>query len=134
MSDETLLLRRGALKQCPRCGAGGTFSSWTKMNETCGQCGLRFEREEGYWVGAMTVNVMVALVFWIVTIAIAIAITWPDVPYLPLIAITVVLQGLLPILFMPFSRTLWLATDMAFFNKVKPLRDGASAPPPEYLR
>jgi uncharacterized protein (DUF983 family) len=44
----------GILRQrCPRCRQGRIFRGWTTMNEDCPQCGLHFEREQGYFMGAM---------------------------------------------------------------------------------
>jgi uncharacterized protein (DUF983 family) len=42
------------LKQrCPRCLQGQVFAGLFRMNELCPTCGLRFEREPGYFTGAM---------------------------------------------------------------------------------
>jgi uncharacterized protein (DUF983 family) len=55
--------RNGALRSiarqvCPRCREGAIFrkSLWRgylSMNETCPVCGLKYEREPGYFLGAM---------------------------------------------------------------------------------
>ena len=43
-----------ALRQlCPRCREGSIFSHWLRMHPRCPRCGLRFEREPGYFLGAM---------------------------------------------------------------------------------
>src|SRR5205085_4255759 len=43
-----------ALRQrCPHCRTGRIFSGWLQMNALCPVCGLRFEREPGYFLGAM---------------------------------------------------------------------------------
>jgi transposase-like protein len=47
------LLWRGACLRCPRCGARSLFRTWFAMHERCTVCGLRFEREQGYFLGAM---------------------------------------------------------------------------------
>jgi len=39
-------------QRCPRCFTGKVFRRLLDMNETCPVCGLRFEREEGYFTGA----------------------------------------------------------------------------------
>jgi uncharacterized protein (DUF983 family) len=45
---------------CPRCRAGGIFrrSVWLfpGMHERCPECGLKFEREQGYFLGAMYIG------------------------------------------------------------------------------
>jgi uncharacterized protein (DUF983 family) len=40
-------------QRCPRCRSGAVFGGLVSMNETCPGCGLRFEREAGYFLGAM---------------------------------------------------------------------------------
>jgi uncharacterized protein (DUF983 family) len=52
---------------CPRCRRGpifrrSIFRGFPKMHELCPTCGLKFEREEGYFLGAMYVSYGVALV------------------------------------------------------------------------
>ncbi len=48
--------------KCPRCRVGKVFSGATyglktqKMNEFCDHCGLKFEREPGYFYVAMFVS------------------------------------------------------------------------------
>ena len=45
------LLIRGLFVRCPACGAGRTHKSWTKMNQRCHRCSLRFERIIGHDFG-----------------------------------------------------------------------------------
>lgn len=43
-----------ALRQrCPKCRQGPIFYGWINMNDCCPRCGIRFEREAGYFLGAM---------------------------------------------------------------------------------
>ena len=39
--------------RCPRCHSGKMFRGRFAMNDPCPQCGLIFQREEGYFLGAM---------------------------------------------------------------------------------
>jgi uncharacterized protein (DUF983 family) len=111
------LLVRGAGKRCPRCGQGKLFRRWTDMRDDCPRCGLVFEQEEGYWVGALTINTVVTLALFGVTMLIAVYLTWPDTPTLPLTLIGIAAALVFPIFFYPFSKTLWVAADLAFFNR-----------------
>src|SRR5262249_6149709 len=38
---------------CPRCIEGRMFRGMFAMNDPCPKCGLLFQREEGYFLGAM---------------------------------------------------------------------------------
>ena len=47
--------------RCPRCTTGPIFASLFRMNRQCPVCGLEFEREQGYFVGAMYFSYALAL-------------------------------------------------------------------------
>jgi uncharacterized protein (DUF983 family) len=42
-------------QKCPVCFEGTVFSSRIAMNESCPVCETHFEREQGYWMGALYV-------------------------------------------------------------------------------
>jgi uncharacterized protein (DUF983 family) len=48
-------------QQCPSCFSGRVFRRWLAMNEVCPLCGVRFEREPGYFLGAMYISYMLAI-------------------------------------------------------------------------
>jgi uncharacterized protein (DUF983 family) len=51
----------GALRlRCPRCLRGQVFRGLFAMNDPCPECGLIFQREEGYFLGAMYVSYVLA--------------------------------------------------------------------------
>jgi uncharacterized protein (DUF983 family) len=85
------------------------FRGFPKMHECCPACGLKFEREEGYFLGAMYISyglalvtiVGLALLLWIVTKWSLQKVTvWAILLFLPL-APTLTL----------FSRVLWIYLD-----------------------
>jgi uncharacterized protein (DUF983 family) len=81
------------------------------MNEVCAACGLRFERAQGYWVGAIYVNyaVTVALVMggYLLLWAFAGLSTGRQLAlWLPVVV-------LFPLWFFRYSRGLWLAVEWA---------------------
>lgn len=43
-------------QRCPRCFRGAIFARWMQMNDPCPVCGQLFQREEGYFLGAMYVS------------------------------------------------------------------------------
>ena len=111
------IMLRGIRKRCPRCGGGHLFESWTEMVETCPRCGLVFEQEEGYWVGALVYNMAITMLVFGIYIAAGTISTWPDSPVLPLVGIGIVIAIAFPIFFYPYSKTIWVATDLTFFNR-----------------
>jgi uncharacterized protein (DUF983 family) len=102
---------RGLRKRCPRCGERRVWVSWFQSKSRCPTCDLRFEQEEGGWLGAMTINFAVACVFWMVAMAIAMALTVPFIPVAPVLAMSVGILGGLPVWFYPRSKMLWAAVE-----------------------
>lgn len=83
------------------------------MNETCPGCNLAFDRGDGYWLGSMTINMGVAMGMVVVVFALTLLLTSPD-PNWDLAIVLVVTAALVtPLVFFPFSRTLWIAAERA---------------------
>jgi uncharacterized protein (DUF983 family) len=103
------IARRALALRCPRCGGTALFSGWFTMQSACALCGLRFERAQGYWVGAIYIN-------YAVTVTIAIAgyfVLWTrfGLPTSVQFAIWIPFLLLFPLWFFRFSRSLWLALE-----------------------
>jgi uncharacterized protein (DUF983 family) len=105
----TLLIRALALR-CPICGEGKLFRRPFQMHEYCPCCHYKFEREEGYFSGAMALAIIISE-FLITAIALPLAFT-PSIPIVPSLLIGAPLVFLLPILFFHHSRSMWLALDL----------------------
>lgn len=73
-----------------------------------------FEREPGYWVGAVIVNTLVIFATFIVVFAGLTAATWPDVPWSWVLAVTLVANVVVPVVFYPQSKTVWLALELSW--------------------
>ncbi|HSJ33718.1 MAG TPA: DUF983 domain-containing protein [Acidimicrobiia bacterium] len=108
------MIGRGLRRRCPRCGASDVFRSFFELRERCPSCGLRFEREAGYWVGAMIIITTVTFGLFILLLVGGILITWPDVPWNWLLAVTIGANLLVPILFYPRAKTLWAALELSW--------------------
>ena len=48
-------------QRCPRCLKGKVFAGLVRMNENCPECGYHFEREQGYFLGAMYASYFLAV-------------------------------------------------------------------------
>ena len=56
--------------RCPRCLTGSIWQGLLTMNRSCPACGLVFEREPGYFTGAMVVSYAIAVpTFGLIVIA-----------------------------------------------------------------
>ena len=112
------MLRRGFTRRCARCGSGKLFRHWFHMVEDCPRCGLHFEREQGYFAGALAINlILVGGVFAVVFITI-LALTIPDLPIAFTLAVCIPIVAIGPIIAYPFSKTIWVAVDRAFLQQL----------------
>jgi uncharacterized protein (DUF983 family) len=109
------MLGRGLSKRCPACGTGGLYEGWFRMRERCPRCLYRFEREEGFFLGAYVVNLAITegllLVLGIIPLIVVLAAN-PDASLVPMVAIGLGAAVIGPILFYPFSRTIWVAIEL----------------------
>lgn len=83
------------------------FTGWFRMVDVCDLCGLRYERAQGYWVGAIYVN-------YAATTTIAVLgffLTYPAVPMRTQLAVWGLFVVLFPLWFFRYSRSLWLAVE-----------------------
>ena len=88
------------------------------MNSHCPRCGLKFEREQGYFVGAIYIN-------YAATVAIAIPgffllDAFTSLTVHQQLVLWIPFAVLFPLLFFHHSRSLWLALDH-LFNPAKSL-------------
>lgn len=107
---------RAVRRRCPVCGAKPIFSGWFTIRNRCPQCNFSFEREEGYWVGAMIANIAMAEALFGLLFIGGVVVTYPDVPWTTLTIAGAIVMVVLPIVFYPLSKTLWLWVDLAFIH------------------
>ena len=58
------LFGRAMLLRCPRCGGRGVVHPWARVTDVCPTCDYWFEREEGYWLGAVLLNTSAAVILF----------------------------------------------------------------------
>jgi Protein of unknown function (DUF983) len=90
------------------------------MKPECPHCGLHFEREQGYWTGALAINMIATGGLFALVFVTLLVLTIPDVPVLPLLLVLVPEAILGPIVYYPFSKTVWVAIDRAFLQRLDP--------------
>jgi uncharacterized protein (DUF983 family) len=104
-------LFRGFRKRCPRCGERDSFVSWFQPKRTCPHCELRFAKEEGGFLGAMTLNYLVAIGLWLVVLIVGVVVTVPDVSVVPLMFLSAAILIGVPLWFYPRSKMIWAAVE-----------------------
>jgi uncharacterized protein (DUF983 family) len=118
--------RRALRLRCPRCGGGPLFprGAWFTMARQCAVCGLRFERAQGYFVGAIYINYAVTVLIVMTGYLLLWKYTALTIANQLLIWIPVVVA--FPIWFFRLSRSLWLALEYG----VNPDPDSSWLDPP----
>lgn len=84
------------------------------MREHCAECGLRFERESGYWVGAVIINTTVIFATFLIVFGGMVLVTFPDVPWGLVLGVTIIANIVIPIVFYPISKSLWLGLELSW--------------------
>lgn len=105
---------RGLTGRCARCGGRDVGTGFLTLREACGDCGWTFEREEGYWLGAMVVLFAAVEGLYLAFLAIGILAWWPDVRWNVLLWAGLALNGTVPFLLYRWSKTTWLGLHTAF--------------------
>ena len=84
------------------------------MITRCPRCGYLFDREEGFFLGAFVINFIVTEALLGVVLGVLIVMEASGgAPLDLIIAAAVAVTILVPLLFYPFSKTVWTAIDMA---------------------
>ena len=82
------------------------------MYERCPVCGWRYEREEGYWTGAIAINLVATeLLIALVAVPLAIYLAMAQQPITLLIVVGLPLPFILPFIFFRHAKSLWMGVD-----------------------
>jgi uncharacterized protein (DUF983 family) len=79
------------------------------MDDPCPACGLRYEREQGYFVGAIYVNYALTTVVTLGSVLGLDALVGLTLP--AQLCLGIGLGALVPLVFFRYARSLWLAID-----------------------
>ena len=109
------IVQRGFLNRCPNCGGKTLFleGSLFDLNKECPQCGLKIERDEGFFLGSMSLNYGVTIVVFLLPVMLLAY--WGRIGT----TLAIVLAGIgsigFPALFYRASRSWWLMQYYLFF-------------------
>lgn len=95
--------------KCPACGICPLFKSFFGTHERCQCCGLIFLREQGYFIGAIYVNIM--LTEGLIAIAFLICLLVLSASDSAVYVVLFTLAATLPVLFNRHARSIWLSFD-----------------------
>jgi uncharacterized protein (DUF983 family) len=95
--------------KCPVCREGVVFRGPYSMNETCPKCSIRFERENGYFMGAMWIAYALGVFSIIPTVIVLVQYYEAEMPVV--IGIPILQLILLQPFIYVYSRMIWLYID-----------------------
>ena len=102
-------LQRAVALRCPRCGRDALYERPFHMRAACRSCGLTYEAEQGFFVGAIYVNYAATV---LLGLGIPLLVDWfHPLSLVGQLVIAVPLMLSVPVLFFHHSRSLWLAVN-----------------------
>ncbi len=78
-------------------------------------------------MGAMIINTTVTFATFLLVFGGSMILTWPDVPWTAVLAVTIAANILIPVWFYPVSKTLWMALELSWHPLEEDERAAASA-------
>jgi uncharacterized protein (DUF983 family) len=101
-------LRAIVAQRCPVCCEGKVFKSLWGMNTHCPVCGIKFERETGYFLNSMFIGYAVGLLILVPT---AVVLFFLNVDLLVFSTVIIVVSALVWPLVFRYARVLWMHAD-----------------------
>jgi hypothetical protein len=99
------------------------------MVERCPGCNYRFEREEGFFLGAYVVNLAIGMAAVLAAMIIGFAAIKPTPSAAVIATGAAVAGGLSPILAYPFTKTIWTSIDTLMLRGLGASYDGRGEQP-----
>ena len=121
------ILARGFTHRCPNCGARKLFKEGTlfELNAECPDCGLKIERDEGFFLGSMSLNYGVTILGFLVPVLLLyLAGVWSGFTAALIAGIGAIA---VPMLFYRSSRSWWLMSYYFFLPHHLPANRGELA-------
>ena len=103
------LLRWCLLLRCPACGKSSILKAPFKIKDHCTSCRVIFQREQGFFVGAILVNVVTTEL--VILLAYLASLPFISVNYQIVLALLFVIAVVFPIAFYHHSWSIWLTFD-----------------------
>jgi uncharacterized protein (DUF983 family) len=103
--------------RCPWCRRGRIFRGILSMNPSCPACGTVFEKEPGYFVGAMYFSYFLAVPAYALLAFVALRVLGHRWEILAFAAALIAFLPLTPLLFRA-SRVIWLYLDCLLQKKL----------------
>lgn len=101
--------------RCTRCGGRRILRDWFHLQERCPTCGWEFERDADFFYSAYYLNLSIVILalFAVCMVFLVVKSAWPSASYIPALVVALTVAVAVPVAAYPFSKTLWLAIEMA---------------------
>ncbi|WP_221029790.1 DUF983 domain-containing protein [Actomonas aquatica] len=122
------IIARGLTNRCPNCGGRTLFQEgrFFELNKSCPQCGLTIERDEGFFLGSMSLNYGITIVLFLVPVLLLyLAGVFSGVTASVVAGVGAVV---VPILLYRSSRSWWLMNYYVFLHHHLPANQRELAP------
>lgn len=96
--------------RCPQCRRGLVFRTTVAMNNLCPVCGLKFEREPGYFTGAVYIG-FALVAFFLGAVSFALNISFTEINFIWSFLIACALLLPLSPLLIRYSKIIWMTID-----------------------
>jgi len=115
-----MIVSRGLRNRCPNCGGRRLFKEGTlfELNGECPDCHLKFEKDEGFFLGAMALNYGVTVVVFLVPVVLAWYAGW--IGGRQAVGLAIGLALLMPVVLYRSSRSWQLMLYYSFFPQHLP--------------
>jgi uncharacterized protein (DUF983 family) len=113
--------KRAIRNKCPGCGTGAILKNIFVRHEHCPDCGIRYEREEGFFSAAMAINHAIVALFCLFPLSLFWLLGWFS--GFTTIALCFLSTAVVPILAYRDSQALWLGVDYSITLE-DPYEDG----------
>ena len=113
MATPLRICRNYLLRRCPVCGQGAIYRTLFEMHAACPSCGVKFEREPGYFVGSMYVSYF----FSALLLGLFTTIAWLIWPVNLFYDVLIALAPFLPLtpFVQQYARILWMYVDLSIW-------------------
>jgi uncharacterized protein (DUF983 family) len=118
------ILLRCLVLRCPDCGEAGIYQAPLQVKHHCTVCGLVFQREQGYFTGALYINLLVTEFSVLLAFLICLLLNVENTDRM--FALLIGVGALMPLLFFHHSRSFWLGFD----HFIDPIQNRVAPPTP----